>query len=129
MRTLDFVLPEDLEATEPPPVRDGVRLLVARPEGLTNARFSQLGEFLAPGDLVVVNTSATLAAAVDGLGIIHLFEAWLQPHLDSGALVPLLKPWWQPFSGPYLYYPGRKHLPAPLRAFVDFVRAAENRHP
>ena len=66
MRTLDFVLPEGLEATEPPSVRDGVRLLVASADGLTHARFSQLGEFLAPGDLVVVNTSATLAAAVDG---------------------------------------------------------------
>jgi DNA-binding transcriptional LysR family regulator len=64
-----------------------------------------------------------LHAAIDGLGIIHLFEAWLQPHFDSGALVPLLKPWWQPFSGPWLYYPGRRHLPAPLRAFVDFVKA------
>ncbi len=68
-----------------------------------------------------------LQAALDGLGIIHLFEAWLQPHFDSGALVPVLKPWWQPFSGPYLYYPGRKHLPAPLRAFVDFVKASSPR--
>lgn len=64
-----------------------------------------------------------VAAAVEGIGVIHLFEAWLQPHFDSGALVPLLKPWWQPFSGPWLYYPGRRHLPAPLRAFVDFVKA------
>ncbi|MFK2904403.1 LysR family transcriptional regulator [Dyella ginsengisoli] len=64
-----------------------------------------------------------VAAAVEGVGVIHLFEAWLQPHFDSGALVPLLKPWWQPFSGPWLYYPGRRHLPAPLRAFVDFVKA------
>jgi S-adenosylmethionine:tRNA ribosyltransferase-isomerase len=63
---IDFVLPERLEATEPPPVRDGVRLLVARPGGMSHARFSQLGEFLSPGDLVVVNTSATYPAAVDG---------------------------------------------------------------
>ena len=62
----DFVLPEGLEATEPPPTRDGVRLLVARPGEIAHTRFSRLGEFLAPGDLVVVNTSATLAAAVDG---------------------------------------------------------------
>ncbi|TBR39044.1 MULTISPECIES: LysR family transcriptional regulator [Dyella] len=62
-------------------------------------------------------------AAVSGLGIVHLFEEWLQPHLDSGALEPILQPWWQTFSGPYLYYPGRRHLPAPLRAFVDFVRS------
>jgi DNA-binding transcriptional LysR family regulator len=34
----------------------------------------------------------------------------------------MLEPWWRPFSGPFLYYPGRRHLPAPLRAFVDFVQ-------
>ena len=63
-----------------------------------------------------------VAAAVAGIGIIHLFEGWLRPYLDSGALEPVLEPWWQDFSGPFLYYPGRRHLPAPLRAFVDFIR-------
>jgi DNA-binding transcriptional LysR family regulator len=63
-----------------------------------------------------------IAAAVDGLGIIHLFEAWLQPQPDDGRLEPVLQPWWQRFTGPFLYYPGRRHLPAPLRAFVDFIR-------
>ena len=63
-----------------------------------------------------------VAAAVAGLGIIHLFEEWLRPHLDSGALEPVLTPWWQSFSGPFLYYPGRRHLPAPLRAFVEFIK-------
>jgi DNA-binding transcriptional LysR family regulator len=63
-----------------------------------------------------------IAAAVDGLGIIHLFEAWLQPQLGDGRLEPVLQPWWQRFTGPFLYYPGRRHLPAPLRAFVDFIR-------
>jgi DNA-binding transcriptional LysR family regulator len=60
-------------------------------------------------------------AAVDGLGIVHLFEDWLRPYLDSGALEPVLEPWWQRFSGPFLYYPGRRYLPSPLRAFVDFI--------
>jgi S-adenosylmethionine:tRNA ribosyltransferase-isomerase len=46
--------------------RDGVRLLVASPDGLTHARFGDLPRFLSPGDLLVVNTSATVAAAVDG---------------------------------------------------------------
>jgi len=62
-------------------------------------------------------------AAVGGLGVIYLFEDWLRPHLDSGALEPVLEPWWQTFTGPFLYYPGRRHLPAPLRAFVDFIRS------
>jgi len=64
-----------------------------------------------------------VAAAVGGLGVIHLFEDWLRPHLNSGALEPVLEPWWQTFSGPFLYYPGRRHLPAPLRAFVDFIKS------
>lgn len=74
--------------------------------------------------LVRLGAAADLAvgAAIDGVGIIHLFEEWLRPHLDSGALEPVLVPWWQNFSGPFLYYPGRRHLPAPLRAFVDFIR-------
>jgi len=74
--------------------------------------------------LVRLGAAVELAvtAAVDGLGIIHLFEGWLQPYLDSGALVPVLEPWWQTFTGPFLYYPGRRHLPSPLRAFVDFIK-------
>jgi S-adenosylmethionine:tRNA ribosyltransferase-isomerase len=46
--------------------RDGVRLLVATIDGLAHARFSDLPRLLMPGDLLVVNTSGTLAAAVDG---------------------------------------------------------------
>lgn len=63
-------------------------------------------------------------AAIDGLGLVYLFEDWLRPHLQSGALEPVLEPWWQTFSGPFLYYPGRRYLPSPLRAFIDFVKAA-----
>ncbi len=73
--------------------------------------------------LVRVGAATDLAvdAAVAGTGVIQLFEDWLRPHLDSGALEPVLKSWWIRFSGPFLYYPGRRHLPAPLRAFVDFI--------
>ena len=66
---LDFELPPAREATMPPEGRglrrDHVRLLVASPGGITHTRFSHLADQLAPGDLVVVNDSATLAAAVD----------------------------------------------------------------
>jgi len=78
------------------------------------------------GPLVVRIGAATdlaVDAAVAGCGVIQLFEGWLRPHLESGALEPVLEPWWQRFSGPFLYYPGRHHLPAPLRAFVDFIQA------
>ena len=79
------------------------------------------------GPLIVrVGAATDLAvdAAVAGSGVIQLFEDWLRPYLDSGALEAVLEPWWQRFSGPFLYYPGRRYLPAPLRAFVDFISSS-----
>ena len=70
MSALPFELPPGLEAHEPAEARglsrDSVRLLVtdrAREE-VVHARFHDLPQFVAPGDLLVVNTSATLAAAL-----------------------------------------------------------------
>ncbi|MBX3203796.1 MAG: LysR family transcriptional regulator [Labilithrix sp.] len=65
-----------------------------------------------------------VAAAIAGNGILYLFEDWLRPHLDSGALEPILERWWLRFSGPFLYYPSRRHMPAALRAFIDFIGTA-----
>jgi len=90
--------------------------------------FEREGEILRvdpTGPLIVQAGPATdlaVDAALAGTGILYLFEDWLRPHLDSGALEPVLEPWWQRFSGPFLYYPGRRLVPAPLRAFVDFIR-------
>ena len=64
-----------------------------------------------------------IATAVAGVGVMGLFEDWLRPHFEAGALEPVLEPWWPRFSGPFLYYPGRRLVPAPLRAFIDFVKA------
>jgi DNA-binding transcriptional LysR family regulator len=68
-------------------------------------------------------TDLAVDAAVAGTGVITLFEDWLRPYLDSGALEPVLESWWPRFSGPFLYYPSRRQLPAPLRAFVDFTHS------
>jgi DNA-binding transcriptional LysR family regulator len=79
------------------------------------------------GPLTVTAGGATdllVDAATAGTGIVLLFENWLRPHFESGALQPVLEPWWQCFAGPYLYYPGRRLVPAPLRAFVDFIKAS-----
>jgi DNA-binding transcriptional LysR family regulator len=93
-----------------------------------------LWEFERDGEVVRIDPSGPLvvrlgaavdlavSAAVAGLGIIHLFEDWLRPALDEGSLEPMLEPWWQRFSGPFLYYPSRRLLPPPLRAFVDYIR-------
>ncbi len=65
----------------------------------------------------------TVDLAVAGVGIVTLFEDWLRPYLASGALEPVLQDWWQPFSGPFLYYSGRRLVPPPLRAFLDFIKS------
>lgn len=66
-----FHLPGELSAASPPESRgvprDQVRLLVADEKRVRHARFAQLDRYLAPGDLLVVNTSATLPAAADGV--------------------------------------------------------------
>lgn len=81
-----------------------------------------------PGPLVVGpggGMELAIDAAVSGVGVVHLFEQWLRPHLDSGALEPVLEPWWQSFSGPFLYYAGRRLVPAPLRAFLGFIKSGD----
>ena len=91
-------------------------------------------EFEREGEVVRVDPSGPLlveagaaselaiSAAIAGTGIVYHFEDWLRPHIDRGALEPFLEAWWQSFPGPFLYYPGRRLLPVPLRAFVDFIK-------
>jgi DNA-binding transcriptional LysR family regulator len=96
-------------------------------------------EFEREGDIVRVDPTGPLlvkpgaafdlviSSALAGIGIVRMYEDMLRPHFDSGALEPVLEDWWQGFPGPFLYYPGRQHLPAPLRAFVDFVKELGDR--
>lgn len=89
-------------------------------------------EFERNGELVKVNPTGPLiastmdlelGAALAGLGIISTFEEFLTEGLESGTFRPVLVEWWQSFSGPFLYYPSRRLMPAPLRAFVDFIKS------
>lgn len=74
------------------------------------------------GPIVANAIDMEVSAAVAGLGIIRTFEEVVSPAVETGALVPVLEEWVSEFSGPFLYYAGRKHLPPSLRAFVDFVK-------
>ncbi|EOD58595.1 S-adenosylmethionine:tRNA ribosyltransferase-isomerase, partial [Amycolatopsis vancoresmycina] len=101
-----FDLPPDLSASAPPEARglarDGVRLLVASPESVHHTVFSALGEHLRPGDLLVVNTSGTLPAAVDARRDGRPVVVHFSTPLDDGSwVVELRAP-----GGPLLDDPG-----------------------
>lgn len=93
---LDYDLPEGLEAHEPPEMRgitrDAVRLLVSSPAGgHVSTTFSELPRYLCAGDLVVLNTSATVPSAVPADGGSHLLH--LSTSLPGGLwLVELRLP-------------------------------------
>jgi DNA-binding transcriptional LysR family regulator len=94
------------------------------PRGAVNEwEFERGGEIVrvkVDGPLAASSVELELGAAVAGLGIICTFEEFLREALDRGELAEVLADWRQSFSGPFLYYPSRA-MPAPLRAFVDFI--------
>jgi S-adenosylmethionine:tRNA ribosyltransferase-isomerase len=68
--------------------REDVRLLVATPDGVTHARFRDLAEHLRPGDLVVVNDSATVPGEIDAEGTVRgPVVLHLATPLDDGSWV------------------------------------------
>ena len=78
---------------------------------------------LAPeGSLTVNDPDLAIRAAVDGVGVIHTAEGYAASEISSGRLVPLLEDWRPPSSEIFLYYPSRRQVPAPLQAFIEFLR-------
>src|SRR5918995_2557238 len=101
---LDFDLPRELEASEPPEARglarDEVRLMVSYKDDdrVVHSRFRDLGDFLEAGDVLVINTSATVNAAVgaereDGTQL----ELHLSTHLPGGLWIVELRRAMEPF--------------------------------
>lgn len=89
--TTVFTPPPDAFAPAPPEARagrrDAIRMLVAGPTSIAHARFADLPHYLRPGDVVVVNNSATIAGEIDaegphGSAVLHLATA-----LDDGSWV------------------------------------------
>jgi DNA-binding transcriptional LysR family regulator len=75
------------------------------------------------GPLVLDDDALMIEAARDGVGIAYVYEAMVRNELARGDLVAVLSAWNAPATRFFLYYPGRRNLPPPLRAFVDFIRA------
>lgn len=102
--------------------RQGIRLQRRK---ATQREERHIGNALPP-KLVDKRVVGAMCQVVVVLHTDDLGDALRLRHLGGGALEPVLEPWWPSFTGPYLYYPGRRHLPAPLRMFIDFIRSPTN---
>lgn len=91
-------------------------------EFLENGRRVEVG---VRGILATDGMDMVLRAALDGLGIAYTNEAHARPHLDAGRLRLVLEPYALPFDGWHLYYPSRRNMTGPLRAFATFMRRSE----
>jgi len=74
------------------------------------------------GPLIVDEVDLIVRAAVDGVGLAFMAEETAAAHLASGALVRVLEDWCPPYPGFFLYYPGRRQLPAALSALIETLR-------
>jgi S-adenosylmethionine:tRNA ribosyltransferase-isomerase len=90
-----FTSEEDRTATEPPELRglrrDGVRLLVATPAGIRHTVFRRLGDQLSAGDVLLVNTSATVPGQLDGTRDGSAVVVHVANRLSGGARVVELR--------------------------------------
>ncbi|AXJ05506.1 LysR family transcriptional regulator [Pseudomonas fluorescens] len=74
------------------------------------------------GPLTLGDVSLMIGPALQGLGLAYVFEDMAREHLASGRLVQVLADWCPYYPGLHLYYPSRRHVPAPLKAFIDLAR-------
>ena len=88
-------------------------------------------EFERGGEEVVADVSGRLTldeaglireAALAGYGLAYISEWDVADDLRERRLVQLLADWTPPFPGVCLYYPGGRHVPAGLRAFIDLIQ-------
>lgn len=93
---------------------------------MTPWEFEKDGEVLrvTPGRAPLVSNAveALVSGAVGGVGLMFTFPGFVEAELADGRLVEVLPDWSQHFPGPSLYYPSRRLVPGPLRAFVDYLR-------
>ncbi len=93
--------------------------------GLYRWEFSKHGQTLnvaVNGTLVLDDPELMITAALDGIGLAYGTEQHVSEHIASGKLVRVLEDWCPPYPGFYLYYPGRRHVPAALRALINLLR-------
>jgi LysR family transcriptional regulator, regulator for bpeEF and oprC len=92
-----------------------------RPTPLNFSHGGQKLEVVGTRTIGVNESNAHVAAGLAGLGVIQTFAYTARPHIESGALVPILEDW-QPAPYPfYVVYPPNRHMSSRLRVFIDWI--------
>lgn len=89
------------------------------------ARHGQEFSIDPPGALTLDSNTLMVEAALDGLGIAYVPEPYARDALARKRLVAVLSDWCPVIPGLFLYFPGNRHIPAGLRAFIDLLKADE----
>lgn len=87
--------------------------------------FARHGEAITidpPGALTLDSNTLMVEAALDGLGIAYVPEPYAREALAKKRLVAVLSDWCPAIPGLFLYFPGNRHIPAGLRAFIDLLQ-------
>jgi DNA-binding transcriptional LysR family regulator len=102
-------------------------ILIRLPSGATFPwpfeKGGQRVEAAVSGRLTVNDERLALRAALDGVGVLYTTLEPVAPLIEEGRLVPLLEDWQTRGAMLFLYYPSRRQVPAPLQAFIEFLRA------
>jgi DNA-binding transcriptional LysR family regulator len=81
------------------------------------------------GPLTLGDVSLMVAPALQGVGMAYVFEDMVKAQIADGSLVQVLGDWCPYYPGLHLYYPSRRHVPAALKAFIEFARATRAGNP
>ncbi len=130
IRFLSVASPAYLARHKPPQTPDDLKdhacIRVRMPSGkLYRWEFARHGQELTvevPGPLTLDHTELMTQAAVDGMGIAYVPDRSARPFLETGQLVIVLDDWCPLIPGLFLYYPGHRHVPSGLKAFVELLQ-------
>ena len=79
-------------------------------------------ELVPEGSLTINDPELAIRAAVDGVGVLYTAVSYAAAEIKAGRLIPLLEDWRLPSNALFLYYPSRRQVPGPLKAFIEFLR-------
>ncbi|WP_213768104.1 LysR family transcriptional regulator [Caballeronia sp. dw_19] len=112
------MVPDDLRAHEC--IR--ARLPGGAPYKWTFGKHGERIDMEVPGALTLDSPHLMLDAAFHGVGLAWMSQWAVADHIAAGRLVSVLDDWSERAPGLCLYYPGHRHVPAGLRAFIDLIR-------